>query len=1339
MNTTSGPRNSLKHPLPPWRTVRWYSWAGLVLTIVGAYFAFSGQFRLGDLGELRAASNEQNDVTWKTPSSKINSTAKNKEDGPKLITPSNEPTFRSPGEKQSNSSGITISIPENKVLPKPNGNATHNPQVKKVLDSYSRPPIIPTQHETKGSESPKTDTSNNGLTLPTIQLKNDAKNNNQTAIPVILPEFPQSTSTSSAQPNKSSVQPETIPTSPTPLKKGIEQKVPNLPQKKQYPPYQPENSEDSLLLAAGRAAFQAGKYSEAIERFETYLERNPRDFDIHAEFAGILVTMREIRKAIREYELYLTARPDDITIRVILGDVYVIAKEYRQAIQQFTKVLEKKLAEEQTPEVVKQVLELATRLARAYVFDSDFVRANQVYERYLTRIRPDDPRAPRALGSLLLDLERPGDAMPYLIKQRELHPEDIEILSSLVRALARLGERSKAVEILNEMANKDLKNFGVREVLAEILFDSDEYELSGMTYNQILTLDPKNGGALVGLAAVHIRMYNPNAARRILDSFIPGKDVQRAYLITYASYHETIGEYTEAKQIYKDMLRRNEKDHGVRDHLAYIYDYCREWELAKAEYAKIIPPTASPAMVRKGRFGFATTLFHQRKFAEALEVLRILLSEDPMDHQTVGLMAEVLTKSGAADQAEKLCRGYLANNPRSEYMSLTVRLALGKALLALNKNLEASREYEIALARPIGRIPEAYFGLARASERLGNAARSEELIACVITNSSGGGLLRNIVQLADLSNELYDDHRVVELLSPIAKNDPQNLSILIRLADAQQRIARLTGRPLDCFDTCQQILTLSPTNVRGHLAMARSFAICQNYRKSAVQYDQLIQIDPSFMIPERERARVLYADHQYSAARSQYKAMQSNPNPEQQLQADLLGLISKEPRLRSILGPYTSFDLPADVLRRELPKISLSLATDPESQLAIQRIINDYDARLADVRAFQGEEKAKELKDYRPYEAIPAYQAINLYEPTNTETLFDAGQNYARLKMTKRALEMYSATLAVDPTHREAAVATERANANLAPRFDSGYNYFYQRGRNGLANIDRNRWWLAGAVSLGDEDEYFQAGYAYNLLDPTDDRTLSGNMPFIRAQKRFLDHRLLAFGQLNVEEYPNRVDTRPTFEAGIQYTHTDCLQTRFGGYFQNVLESGESLRQSISRGGVYVGADVRPSRTWIFGGTYLVGSYSDDNTLNQFDLYNEISLTLPPKQLKVVLNYFFQGFSDQSIFPTNPPNPNFVFGTIHPYFSPKAFSFTEARIEWWHYLSRDYFVHSNQCYYSVQYGLGVDDSLVAYQDIRTLFTYEPCSWLTLGAEAKGLFSRVYDSVQANAFVQIRFR
>ena len=214
-------------------------------------------------------------------------------------------------------------------------------------------------------------------------------------------------------------------------------------------------------------------------------------------------------------------------------------------------------------------------------------------------------------------------------------------------------------------------------------------------------------------------------------------------------------------------------------------------------------------------------------------------------------MSAALAKLGQFERAVEAGRGYLTVHTRDERSANIVRLAVGRALLEGNRNLEAAREFEIALSKPSGRVPEAYYGLARAAERLGNGDRAQQIIGTLC--GSAGGDVRNRILLADFYSQDFEDQKVIEIINSFAGYDNNNLAMLVRLADAQQRSSRWPGNPADCFNTCQQILRQSPTNVRGHLAMARSFALTQNYRKASVQYDQLIAIDPDFTIPPRER------------------------------------------------------------------------------------------------------------------------------------------------------------------------------------------------------------------------------------------------------------------------------------------------------------------------------------------------------------------------------------------------------------------------------------------------------------------------------------------------------
>ena len=1332
MNTTSATRTSDSERPLFLRVVRkWYSWAGLGLTLTASYLAFDGQLKLDGCNLLQAAPA----IEWKANS-----------DTPKIEKPESDVPVESVTQADEvEHSPVGVQIPEVVEVPTGRMNAANNPKLSAILDSYALGDSI-TQSKYEDVESkedlkiPVPLPPEKSPTVPKLETlevvvpaekKTDAKNDKRPSLPLpprklnVSADITQGKTTNAKEPGAKGPDDkapgEPIRTLPTPesVNSALAVEVESL------------KENELLVYTAAQNAMKMKNYAVAIERYEALFKLRPDLLHIRAEFAGVLITAGEVQRAIDQYKKVVELMPSSISFRIRLGDAYIIAKDYKRAIQMFTEVLK-------TPPFEP---EYAVRLARAYVFDSDFQRATLVYDRYLANIQPDDPKAPVALGALLLDLDRPAEAMPYLLAKRKQLEKDLlgkeiihlEVLASLVRGYARLGERQAALEIITEMAARATDQIAVRQVLGDTLYLIEEFELAAQVYNQILQLDPMNGPALIGMARVHNSMQLPANARKILDSFRPAPGQVRDYLITYSVYHQRIGEYVEAKQIYLDMLRRNPNDHAVRYSLGELFDFLKEWEKAKAEFAKI-PPYG--ALGRDARRAFAESLYNQRKFKEALEVDNILLSEDPTDYLTIAQTIKHYAKAELYEQGIALGRGYLATNPKSENQANTVRLALARALLDANKNLDAAREYEIVLSKPSGRTVLAYYGLARASEKLGNPERARQLASCTV--GLPGGDFRNRLIVADLYSADHDDNRVIEICMSLLNIDGTHMPTLIRLLDAQQRLSRFSGNPADVFATAQTILGISPTNVRGHLGMARSFSVAQNYRKASGQYDQLIQIDTEFLIPQTERARVLYADHQFSAARSQYQAMQKI-SPDEQLIINLNGTVQREPKVKPLLEPYLIAGVNGGALRKELGRMSL-VVPDLEQKLALQRLIADYDARQAEQTAIHLEQEAKELKDYRPFRALEAQAASVAYEPTNTEILFDMAQQLGSLHRNAKELDVLSQVLKVDPTHRDSMVASERSEAEISPKLDGMANYFSQRGRNGLSSIDRTRYTVDGSIPLGDENEFLQLGYSRAFYrSPFDYPHTIGNIPFLRAQKRFCDDLLLAYGQVNFEEYRNGFKTRPTFDVGAIYQYCDWVWLRGGGYLENVAENGESIRQDIYRGGIYAGADVRPTRLWGFGGTWRYARYSDNNDANFLDLYNELLLTLPPKELKLVQKLYFQGFRDGTIFPTNPPDERNIFGAVHPYFSPRGYVQLEQRIEWWHWLSRDYFVHSNQCYYSLQYGIMTDNNLQTFHNLRALVNYDVCTWLTLGAQADAQLSSVYRMFSAMGYFQIRFK
>ena len=182
----------------------------------------------------------------------------------------------------------------------------------------------------------------------------------------------------------------------------------------------------------------------ALARFEDYFKRYGDDFELRKEYAGVLVQAGRVRDALAEFRRLAALKPGDRDVLVSLADAAVQAKDYAAAVAALVPALRRAPGDR----------EVAVRLARAYVFDGDLAFGLRVYDDYLAAVRPEDPRAPRRLPDLLIDLERPAESLPFLTARLERRADDPETLATLVRAYARLGDRPKTVEALEALADR---------------------------------------------------------------------------------------------------------------------------------------------------------------------------------------------------------------------------------------------------------------------------------------------------------------------------------------------------------------------------------------------------------------------------------------------------------------------------------------------------------------------------------------------------------------------------------------------------------------------------------------------------------------------------------------------------------------------------------------------------------------------------------------------------------------------------------------------------------------------------------------------------------------------
>lgn len=1089
----------------------------------------------------------------------------------------------------------------------------------------------------------------------------------------------------------------------------------------------------NILLGAARTAVQRQDFDSAIERFDEYMRLFPEDMKTRKEYAGILVRVGKVRQAISEYQQVVRDQPDNLEARLGLGDLYMIAREYRPAVEQYRYVTQR------DPDDLKALV----KLGRAYAADQDLAHARKIFEEKLSRIRPGDEVVDRYLVGLANDIERHDTALRLAeplfaqLQTRKSDSDDVDLVGEMIRAHVRLGDRAKALEYVGELAKvlpRDVESrhrvleLFVSPLTATTAVNELECEVTVGITAQILAVDPENQLARLRLAQVHIIRYQLDAALDILKSMRPDASIRRRFLSTYAVYHERVGSLLDAKQIYLDLLRQDENDHDSRVALGNLYESLRELDKAVGEQRKV-PQTAN--VFRNAQLGMASSLYEARRFHESILVCKQMLLRDPQDVGAMNQLVRSFMKVGELEKANALLLGYLEQPPRTEGEAAAARIGLALFYLRTGRLLEAQNIAAAAISRPAGRQTAAFYVLARAALRTDNPEKAKATLDNIV--SAIGNDTRVRIELADLFLEDRDGAGAAEVLQGVLRFDPHNQAALWRLADAQFILAQPTADTREALATYQQLVALNRTNYRALHGMANCHAVMQDYENAVRVQDQITKLDPDHFVVRRERARILYADHQYGLSESGFASM-LRPTPDERFQAEVLALAQRENRLRQLLAPLATAPIGGEELRTELDKLMPTI-DDQDLILTINRLIIDYETRSREQSLVSLELAAKRKKDLRQYEAAQAYKAWLAAEPVSQDARFELGQVYSDLKQTHKAIDMYADLLSVEPILRDPAIALDRASMELNPQYRFTGDYFDQSGRDGLAGIQKTRWDNELRFPFRNENEFFYIGFTRANNVGQQDPPLVGS--FFNFGGQFQpDERSLAYAKASLQRYPDRINSRVVYDIGGLYRVTDQLTGRASAFSDNFIENFETMNQDLHRYGLRLGFDAKANRVWNFGATYTFAYISDVNYLNEFFYYNELLMTPAPKELRLVLNVLFQGYANQTIFGPDPFNP--LRGAIHPYFAPDRFIRTEGRVEFKHWICRDYFVHSNQLWYLLALGTSFDNESVNYWFGRAALNWDVKSWLSLGLDIRGETSEVYRYFWLTGYLHLRF-
>lgn len=213
---------------------------------------------------------------------------------------------------------------------------------------------------------------------------------------------------------------------------------------------------------------------------------------------------------------------------------------------------------------------------------------------------------------------------------------------------------------------------------------------------------------------------------------------------------------------------------------------------------------------------------------------------------------------------------------------------------------------------------------------------------------------------------------------------------------------------------------------------------------------------------------------------------------------------------------------------------------------------------------------------------------------------------------------------------------------------------------------------------------------------------------------------------LAAEFYDSGFASRPVFELQAVNRLLDGLKAGFSFSLENVAENSESIRQDIFRYGGGPQFHWQATSRWTVDGRSRFIRYSDDNSLLEFDVNNEVVLYRAPRSLTAVVRFHGEQFSKETV--RNPVLTNLA-GTVHPYFAPSDFAYFTAGLRWKHWLSR-LALGENELSYSARSFIQWDNAGVFYNVAGASLDWDITDNLTLATGVDLVRSTEYDSTSA---------
>jgi tetratricopeptide (TPR) repeat protein len=392
------------------------------------------------------------------------------------------------------------------------------------------------------------------------------------------------------------------------------------------------------------------KYSTALQRVESRLEKNPGLPGLHLLLAKIFLAQKDTNQAEASLLKAIELQPDSPATYFMLAQLYASTNQNRKALAN----LQADLA--RNPHDVQALM----LMGLIYDQQEDYTSARTTYEKLLA-INPNLISAINNLAYLYSEhFNQLEQAYEMTQKAWEQSPSEPHLEDTLGWILFKKHQYSRALNLLEDSAGKLPTAADVQFHLGMTHYMLDEEKPARLALQNALQLNsdiPDMNEARQCLSLLAIDLRNAGAgARAELEKTVANRPDDPVALARLAGIYEREGATDKAMALYQSFLQTNPSNLSALMSLVRLYtarqDTARAFELAKTAH-KLAPddPDVTHSL---GRLAY-----EMGDYQWALSLLEETVRQKPTDPGALYDLAESFYSVGRVDDAETAMRQVL--------------------------------------------------------------------------------------------------------------------------------------------------------------------------------------------------------------------------------------------------------------------------------------------------------------------------------------------------------------------------------------------------------------------------------------------------------------------------------------------------------------------------------------------------------------------------------------------------------------------------------------------------------------------------------------------------------